>query len=113
MLRQRETDSIRVLVVDDQQTLRETLWEMLEDFAYDVDTAVDGEQAIVRYNEFRERAYPEGRPGDVAARVRVNHGRGVTVEVEDGGPGFKLADTACRPPRPPAESGGGSLSFRN
>ncbi|MBU1003580.1 MAG: SpoIIE family protein phosphatase [Proteobacteria bacterium] len=53
MSKRYETDSIRVLVVDDQEALREALREMLEDFAYEVDTAEDGEQAIVRYNEFR------------------------------------------------------------
>lgn len=47
-----ETDSIRVLVVDDTPSIRQSLAEMLEDFAYEVDIAVDGEEAIARYDEF-------------------------------------------------------------
>ncbi|BBD08908.1 ATP-binding SpoIIE family protein phosphatase [Desulfovibrio ferrophilus] len=50
--RRSETDSIRVLVVDDQESIREALVEMLDDFAYDVAMAEDGEEAIVLYNEF-------------------------------------------------------------
>jgi len=47
-----ETDSIRVLVVDDQPSIREALVAMLRDFAYEVAFAGDGEEGIALYSEF-------------------------------------------------------------
>ena len=46
----------RVLVVDDEPMLRETLGNMLSDEGYVVDLAVDGEDALDRVHQFRPDA---------------------------------------------------------
>ena len=46
-------ETIKVLVADDSKTMRDTLAGMLKDFAYEVAQAVDGQDAIDKYREFR------------------------------------------------------------
>lgn len=50
--RRKESDPIRVLVVDDAPSQRESLREMLEDFAYDVAVAPGGREALDLYCGF-------------------------------------------------------------
>ncbi|WP_461208792.1 ATP-binding SpoIIE family protein phosphatase [Desulfocurvus sp. DL9XJH121] len=52
MQRRRESEPIRVLVVDDEESIRESLREMLMDFAYDVACASDGREAIAAYEAY-------------------------------------------------------------
>jgi len=46
-------ETIKVLVADDSKTMRNALAGMLKDFAYNVALAVDGQDAIDKYKEFR------------------------------------------------------------
>ncbi len=55
-LAQRLAQPVRVLVVDDEPMLRETLGNMLSDEGYVVDLAVDGEDALDRVHQFRPDA---------------------------------------------------------
>ena len=43
----------KVLIIDDEKNIRLTLSESLETVNYEVDTAVDGEHGINKYNEFK------------------------------------------------------------
>lgn len=52
MHRRDEGEHIRVLVVDDERSIRLALRDMLLDFAYDVQTASDGREAVAAYHDF-------------------------------------------------------------
>ena len=54
-------DGIRALVVDDNQAARDVLSAMLSSLNIEVDTAIDGESAIL----FLEKAMQQGKPYDI------------------------------------------------
>ncbi|GAB6063786.1 PAS domain-containing protein [Deferrisoma palaeochoriense] len=57
----RPSGAARILVMDDEEMLRDVLCEVLEDMGYQVEATADGEEAVERYREEREA----GRPFDL------------------------------------------------
>lgn len=71
--RLRTAANARILVMDDEEMLRDTMALTLRQFGYDVEVAADGGEAVTRY----ERAAAEGHPfGVVILDLSVRGGMG-------------------------------------
>ncbi len=53
-----EVVAVKVLVMDDEEDIRELLIEALTRYGYEVETARDGAQAVEMYNNAREQGQP-------------------------------------------------------
>lgn len=53
-----EVTAVKVLVMDDEEDIRDLLIEALTRYGYEVETARDGAQAVDMYNNAREQGQP-------------------------------------------------------
>ena len=71
-----ETPSLRVLVIDDDESVRTVIRYLLESFGYVCETAADGRSGLVRFDEggwdlvITDLAMPEVSGWDVIAAIR-------------------------------------------
>ncbi|MBN2656344.1 MAG: PAS domain S-box protein [Spirochaetales bacterium] len=98
-----ENPFLKVLIMDDERIIRETLSEMVSILGHEADTVSDGEEAIVRYKQARE----ENKPFDlVIMDLTVPGGMGGIEAVK----GILEIDNRARVIVSSGYSGGGGLT---
>jgi two-component system nitrogen regulation response regulator NtrX len=90
-----------ILVVDDEESIIETISGILEDEGYEVVTALTGEQALKRVNEFSPEVvildvWLPGMDGLETLKAIMNSGKGPTVIMMSGHGTIDLAVQATR-----------------